>query len=292
MKISIGIPTYEGGASLVRTLDSIYSQKGFENVNQVIVAVDGKKLSEKIVTKIQNPKLTILYFEKRVGQAGRINDIFRQSQSDFLLLTNDDVVIDKRFLSNTLQVLQSGADMYCCNIQPLKPKSLVEKSLSLRDQTVGNIAGKINKGVNLLRANGRGIILSKNLYKSIELPNSVWNNDAYLYVRAMQMKSKIEYSENLVIYYRLPRKVNEYIRQHAKFAYSKGELQKYFKNDLSIHYSISQKVIFISYLRSFIKSPLKMTGYAILYSGAYLLKGKYRPLSIGYWQTDTSTKKI
>ena len=200
--------------------------------------------------------------------------------------------MDIRFLSNVVQTLETDVDRYCCNIQPLKPKSIIEKSLSLRDQTVGSIAGKINKGVNLLRANGRGIILSRNLYKNIELPTSVWNNDAYLYVRAAQLKSKIKYAENLVIYYRLPRKVNEYIRQHAKFAYSQKELQKYFKNDLSIHYSIPQKTILASYLRSFFKSPFKMVGYAILYSSAYLLKGKYRPLSIGYWQTDTSTKKI
>src|SRR5258708_1257351 len=88
-KITIGIPTYEASDSLVITLKSIYNQSDYKNVEKIILAVDGNRIKKSVLTEILNKKLEIHYFKKRKGQAQRINDLCRLSDTNLLVLTND-----------------------------------------------------------------------------------------------------------------------------------------------------------------------------------------------------------
>lgn len=290
--ISVGIPTYEGGKSLIKTLKSLYSQEGFVYVKKVIVAVDGKKLSGAVVKEIKNPKLKVIYFSHRAGQAQRINDIFEYSDSEYLFLTNDDVLLKKDFLNVLHDSLLTKADMYCARVRPLLQKTFVEKSLSMRDEMVEVIADHFQNGMNILRCNGRGIVLSKKLYKKISLPKVLWNNDAYLYIRAVELRAKIEYLPAAVVQYRLPKNIKEYLKQHGKFAYSKNEVGKYVPKKIDTYYNFPRTTIVNVYLSMLFSHPFSMLSYGILYMVAYLLKDKYKPKNIGFWESDLSTKSI
>ncbi len=221
ISINIGIPTYEAGESLVLALDSLYRQTSFHLVRKVIVIVDGNTISNKIKAKINNPKLQIIYGIKRQGQPSRINDIFESSNTDLVILTNDDVVLDKYALKNIVQTfIKTRADLISGAVTPLPGTTFLEKILFIGYQINRKIYRNWNNGDNYLSCNGRLLILSKRLYKKIQIPKKLWNNDAFLYLFVKVHHFKYAHEAKAIAWYRMPNQISEHIKQRSKFKQS------------------------------------------------------------------------
>lgn len=292
-KISIGIPTYEAGISLVAVIDSISSQTCYRDVEKILIVIDGNTISSKVLSKIKEKKVKIVAFKTRKGQSARINDIFSLLNSEKIVLTNDDVVLEKTALEAVYKIYEDY-DLIAGNVQPVKEDHIFENSLIVGQKVRASIAKLWNGGNNYLSCNGRLIILSKKLYKQLSIPEKIWNNDAYIYLMCQKLKLKFSFAKEIVAYYKSPSTIKEHMSQSDKFQKSTMDLQRYFRNDISKFYKIPFSAIVKGLIINSLKYPHLFAAYLLIFImtrlKSYFTKADFWFQS--FWQTDPSTKSI
>ncbi len=290
--VSIALPTYSGGESLIHTLKSIYSQSAYKKLHHILVVVDGKKLSKKIRLEIQNPKLLIKYYPKRRGQAVRINNIFDLLFDDLIILTNDDVLLDRNVVENIIQTFQkTKADLIGCNVQPLSFSNVFTKALFTGQMVHKYIAHNWNRGNNYFTCNGRLIAVSRNLAKKIEIPKGAVNNDAFIYIFTKLHKFKYAFAKQAICYYKLPGNFSEHLQQNNRFQNSLKENKAYFSKQIYSIYNFPKSLALKSFAKSFVAHPLSTLLYIQILLKTMklnLTSKKFRKKAI--WKTDISTK--
>lgn len=291
--ISIGIPTYEAGNGLVMTVNSIIEQTFYDRINEILIVVDGRTIKKEILKKLTDKKIKIVYFKERKGQSTRINDIFRLLNTNHLILTNDDVLLDNKVVENiTKKYLQF--DLIASNVRAIKENRFFEQILEVGQSIRFFVAKNWKNGNNYLSCNGRLIVLSKNLYKNLSIPEKIWNNDAYIYIQSQILDLNFFSAPDVVIYYKSPSSLKEHISQSNKFQKSIIDLQRYFNEDISSFYTVPLFTEIISIIKVLLKSPLLTVFYLLIFVGTRI-KGYFsRPefMRRGFWNTDLSTKKI
>lgn len=293
LTVSIAIPTYEASQSLVLTLNSIYSNKEFSQIDQVIVAVDGNRISNKIVKQINNSKLKIVTFKKRAGQSQRLNNIFKIAKSDLLILTNDDVVLEKNAIEDIINIYsKKRADLITTQVLPLKPQNYFQTVLYMSVDLSRRITNSWNSGENYLACNGRLIALSKRFYSKLQIPQTIWNNDAYIYLFA-KINGFAHVNSRAKVFYKMPLKLSEHIKQSVKYQLSQKDNQNFFEESLDRYYIIPKNIVINELRKSLLSEPIKTMIYMVLnfYTGLVAKKSQRKfNLKKGFWKTDISTK--
>lgn len=290
LSVSIGIPTHEAGESLVVLLNSLYGQTCYKSIDKILVIVDGNRISDKICQKIQNKKLIIKIFKNRAGQSARINDIFKNLNSDYTILTNDDVCLEKDSIKNLLK--NAKYDLVAGCTKPYKSNSYFESIVCIGAKINHLIASKWDKGDNYLACNGRLLMISSRLKLFIKIPKKLWNNDAYIFLTCNRNNFSFKHIEKSVCYYQSPQNLREHLKQSIKFQNSQYENTYYLQGDLSKFYSIPLKDELISIARVFMDSPFNTMIYILLavYTRSVSPRKKIAINTLGYWCTDKSTK--
>jgi hypothetical protein len=148
-----------------------------------------------------------------------------------------------------------------------------------------------------LNANGRFLVLSKKLYKNIELPKGLINSDAYIYFFAIKNKYKTAFIDKICCYFREPAKLSEHINQVQKFQLSFQENSKYFGQKFLAPF---YKIPILSSLKAnfyvLLNDPIDLFFYFMVFIYVRVtnwFKLNKSTFSIeGYWETDYSTKNI
>lgn len=293
--ITIGIPSYELGQSLVVTLQAIYAQLAGTSVQEIILISDGRKVPTELRKQIKHPKLSIVESPRRQGQSQRINDICQLMKTDYLILTNDDVVLDKAALKQLMIEMKRPVDLFTTSVRALPALSTFERVIQVSVQLTDTISRLTNQYQNYLSCNGRLIILSKSLAASLQIPKKLWNNDAYIYLYSQIHGFTHRHLPKVIAYHRLPDNISEYNRQGLKFRLSRIENQRYFSEPLERFYTLSPITLLRALVQTIWSQPLN----AMLYITTQLvvkfwnmfIRSPY-VIEQTFWQTDKSTKRI
>lgn len=293
--ITIGIPTYEAGESLVATLQSIYNQSVSDCITQILLVVDGGTLKSSTHRRVHHPKLRIINHPKREGQSSGINDIFRLAHTDLVILTNDDVIWENTALEALVSAYRKhDADLLCSAVMPITSASPLFYSLEPGTRMTQSIARRWNGGDNYLSCNGRLIALTRRLAQNITLPPHLWNNDAYIYLRTKQLGYRCRFVESAHCLYKVPETLQEHLRQTRKFHHSRAENQRYLTIDFSHQYRVPFLIKIEAFATTFTESPLATLGYLALTAAiaVFSLFTPYEDAKRPYWETDPSTKQL
>ena len=294
LSITVGIPTYEASASLVVALHSIYSQTIWDQIAEVLVVVDGNKVSEDVLQKIANPKLKLSYSSKQEGQSARINDIVQTATGDLVVLTNDDVILRADAIEKMFRVWQeTGSGLLAGHVTPLPARGYLEEILEIQNKGIYKIINMLENGDNYLACNGRLIALSSDFAKSLKLPSQLKNNDAYIFISSKIQNIKFMYVPEAVCYFRNPSRLNEYFKQSTKFQSSLIDNSRFLPSEIEDFYQLSKYILVKAFLAVLIKNPIKSVIYILLKSYAGILS-EFRKKTIvnqsGVWEIDKSTK--
>jgi glycosyltransferase involved in cell wall biosynthesis len=293
--LSIGIPSYELGESLVTTLQNIYTLVPGTTVKEIILISDGRKVPSQLRKQIRHPKLKIIEGSRRQGQSQRINDICQHFSSDYLILTNDDVILDRQALKRLSTALKRPADLYTTTVRELPVHSTFEKIISMGVYMSQLISKLHDSYQNYLSCNGRLLVLSKSLAKQVRIPKKLWNNDAFIYLFSRVHGFTHKHIPEVIAYYRLPDNISEYNRQGLKFRLSQTENQRYFDQNIDSYYTLSPWLVLKALLMTFWRSPILtvlyvMTQLLVKFWNMFI-RSPYK-IEHTFWQTDKSTKRI
>jgi glucose-1-phosphate thymidylyltransferase len=292
LSFMVGIPSYKSGPSIVQAVKSIRASEGVGEF-EILVVVDGE-LDSEIEKQLKILNVKIVKNNNRQGQTAANNIIFKMSQTDITILTQDDVEFQPNSIFKILNNFESDSTltMVAPKIYPFAPRNIFERSHHFGVFLVHDIIIKWNKGDNYLSSVGRCLAFRTSMIKNFKVPNTIINCDAFYYFENQKLNGRFKYLPEAVVYYRSPSNLIEHTKQIRKFVASKLEIEKHMGREYSAQYLIPTGIFISSLVLKTLKSPIL----SILYA-AISIYTRTRPKSFygkvsRFWDIDQSTKHI
>ena len=289
--LSIGIPAYNEGKNIKALLEMLLLQRedGFK-LNEIIIISDGSSDDTVEEAKsVVDKRIIIVNSKKRMGKSARMNQIYTKFNADILVLMDADVLVkDRRLLAKAVaeaDIKNSG--IAGINATPFASEYFFEQVLETGVDITKLIASRWNNGKNYLSFKGCFLMLDGKLAKSISMPASLVNNDAYLYFAAKAQGYTSTYIKDCEIYYRSPNTMKDHLKQSSRFKTSQDELAQYFDLNWEEEYKMPLASVVTSILQSLLKRPVHTVAY-ILVNVFTSIKKQTNITST--WSIATSTK--
>lgn len=125
--VTIVIPNYNNIELLKKTLNSIY--KYYNDIKTIVVDNNSKEDVQKIIKCFKNAELIKL--DKNYGFAKAVNEGIKSSDSEFVVLLNNDVEVEKGWLENLLDLIKNDEKIF----------SVSSKMIQYNDRTKIDDAG-------------------------------------------------------------------------------------------------------------------------------------------------------
>ncbi len=267
--VSIGIPAYNEALNIEKLLKSLSSQVGTGfRISDIIVVSDGSTDSTvQIVNEIRSNVVKIIAGSSRLGKSARINQIIQEFKGDTLLLVDADVIIEDKYIIS--KIINSGNikenGLISVNAMPYQPTNNFQKIMEYGTLLAKDISANWNKGKNYLSFRGCFLAIDRRLAKSINIDSKIVNNDAYIYLSALNKGYNPIYLDTAVVYFVSPKNFADYLKQSSRYKNSKKEMQKYFNTDLKNEYKIPSLIMIKSLSKYMLSNPLKFLSYFSLY---------------------------
>lgn len=218
--IEIAIFAYNAEKNIQKVLKSLGSQKrGKYRILRISVYSDGSTDNTvRLAKALDNPKINIINARKRRGFASSVKKAILATESDLLIMLNDDISIsNKSFVANIVKCFHSENDigLVCSNIVPLPGVNFVEKAVISGFNAYKKTALQFNSGNNRFTCDGKSMTVSKALIKALNLriPDSNMGNvDLYLYVQCMKLGFKYRFARDSVLYFKCPSTSSDFIQ--------------------------------------------------------------------------------
>lgn len=143
--ISIVIPNLNGEKFLKDLIFSIKFQEIDEQIEIIIVDNGSSDSSEKIIKK-NFPDIKFIKLDKNYGFAKAVNIGIKNSNGRYIILLNNDIILDKYFVKNLRDTLDNNPDVSFC----------ASKILMMNDKSIIYGAGDIYKNNGTAELRGYG----------------------------------------------------------------------------------------------------------------------------------------
>jgi glycosyltransferase involved in cell wall biosynthesis len=298
LTLTVGIPAYNEEANIKRLIRSILAQKSKNyNLEKVIIISDGSTdKTNNIVNKIskKNRKVYLIDNRVRTGKTKKINDFFRLSKSDLLVMIDaDNLLVGKSVLDEIAYAYKIDKKIglvALCDI-PYDPDGLFESIVNAASYLWKDIRENYKDGKSIHNIHGCAYALSRQFYKNLTIPADVFNDDEYLYMVSRKHKKDFIHLCQAKTYFQLPKNLTDFIAQSARFANSREKTFKYFGNKAKKEFMIPKAFKMKRFINNLITDPFNLASSIFLQILVTLFKNEYEMnYSVGYWNTIKSTK--
>lgn len=296
LKMTVGIPTYVGGMSLVKTVESLL-QSDISDF-RILVSVDGKQLAPEIKEALERDnRVEVRENEVRRGQVGGIRQILSLStDQDIVVLTQDDLLFPPTALGKLRSVFEQDpmVTMVTAEAVPLPPVTFFERVVHAGFFLVQQIERRWNGGDNYLNAAGRCIAFRKPMTGHVfdEIQEEVINCDAHFYFINKKFGGKFFRQSEAQYLFRSPKSLPDHLKQSKKYQNVAQELYQYRRIDAFSEYAIPRGCKVRATLWAIGHNPF----FTMLYFGVLLYTRLHRDQTFKkatrFWDTDESTKEL
>ncbi|CAN5148683.1 hypothetical protein BH11PAT1_BH11PAT1_4600 [soil metagenome] len=260
--VTIAVCAYNEAHNIVLFLRSVALQKerGF-SIKEIILISDGS--TDATVSLAENlliPKLIIRVNKSRKGKSLRLNDLYKNLSSDFLVQTDADVIFSHpRVVEYMLRPLINNKHVVMCggNPQPLPAVTFIEAAINHSTKLFMHFRSLIREGNNVFSADGRMLAYRKEFIQFVRIPKTMIANDMYTYFCCKNEKREYRYVKSAVVHYRSPQIIQDHLKQNTRFRAGPVRMNRYFSSDL-VHKEMSiPTAIFLKYYLIYLfKNPL------------------------------------
>lgn len=293
LSITVGIPTCYGGRSLFETVDSIRKSKFGKQVKIIIIA-DRTPITPKILAMLNKLNVILIWNSTEGTQMKKLKQMIKLINSDIYVSTQDDITFDKQTIYQILTAFKNNPNltMLGTRILPLTPTNFFESIISTMVRLVDRIGRYWNNGNNYLRSSGRCYAFRFSHYSKFRFPETLINGDVFMYLENKRLKGKFKSLENAKVYIRSPQKIKDQLGPSSRFQFSKQEMKKYFKFNLSNEYKIPIDALIRSFLEEFLKYPIETCLYIPVFIYTRINKQERKVVISPLWKVEVTTKKI
>ena len=295
--VSIGIPAFNEEKTIAQLLRSIFTQRGNHFVlEKVYVGIDGSvDNTEKIVKKIHNTHLKILKSSKREGKATRLNEFFKTSVSDILIIFDADIIIDDQYLIDklTVQFNDKKIGLVSADNQPVCPATFLGKTWYASEKLWYEIRKNVNEGDSVYNNSGCSVAFRREFARSINLPKETIADQQFIYIYSVIKKWKFYFARNANIYYLPPSTWKDILTQFTRSLGEDNFFRKNFGTKWDEYFKIPKKNKFFGTIRSFIKDPFYTLAAILLlfFLNSFVVVPNSQS-TYGFWDSIESSKLI
>ena len=252
---------YNEEGNIRNFLKSVLSQKeeGFRMKKIVIVSDGSTDRTAKIVKSFESKKIHFIEHEKRIGKSTRLNDIYRNLDTDILVQSDADVQFKgKMVIARLIAPLTASKMVGLCGGNPIavSGETFIEKSINITHSVYRKFRGDLKGGHNVFSADGRLLALSRTFANNLYIPPTMIANDMFAYFSCISKGFKYQYVKDAIVYYRSPQTLKDHIRQNTRFEAGPLRMEKYFEKSLvESELKIPLSKLFLYTFFEFIKAP-------------------------------------
>ena len=297
LTVTIGIPAHNEAKNISRLLDSILSQEQVDYVlEKVVVVCDGcTDNTARIVREYssQYPFITVINDQKRLGQATRLNYLYRANTSDIFVAFDADVVLkDTQVVKNLITPfsdpkvgLVGGADL------PDTPTNMIQKMTTTWLSVWYEIRHDLRDGDSVHNHHNPISALRRQLAQKIQIPANIIANDDFAYFTAKKLGYQFRFAEKAIVLFQVPKTAHDFFTQTTRFLVVKHRIAKHFGSWVYEEYKIPTLRKIRALLVVFWREPLYLPLAVLFQIAQRLLKFKYiEKYSTGFWITAHPTK--
>lgn len=297
LTVTIGIPAHNEEKNISSLLTSIISQKGDNfKIDKIEVACDGcTDNTAKIVEKFSNKyKLVKLINDgKRMGQAARLNNFYKNLSSDVFITFDADVILGSKYvISELIRPFENkNIGLVGGRVFPLPQKSFIGKIVATQELFWSKVIDSINDGNNVHAHTGPISAGTKKFLKSVYRPKKIVANDHFLYFTAIKNKYSFKSAKKAYVYIKVPATFNDYMKQHTRFMNSGMDIRKHFGSWVNQYYQIPYTKKLRAYALTFLEHPFYLPLALILVTLQKFLSFLYvEKNNNGFWNPVASSK--
>ena len=297
--VTIGIPAYNEGRNIGYLLKSILRQKQTNyKMEKVIIVSDGTDNTAEVVRSFlkKYPFIKIIESPNRLGKATALNNIYEQSNSDFLMQFDADVVLDRDIEIDLMMkemLKDEKADLVGGRFIPVKQNSLMGKFSNISYLIIEDSFLSLNNGNNIFALVGLASLIRKRLYKSFSYPKGVISDQNYLYATATKRgKDRFQLAKDTRIFIRTVSTFKDWRILGARSVIEdKASVGYFFGKKIINDYSMPKEIYLRSIFKWFLKNPLNTIGAVIMNIFIRMFPYKKAIVAEGMWELASSSKK-
>lgn len=296
--VTLAISAYNEEVNIRNFLDSVLMQKeqGFL-LEKILIHSDGSNDNTvNIARSFISKKVHVIEDTTRKGKSSRLNKIYENLDSDILVQSDADIVMEHQFVVRDLieplihnkEVGMTGGFM-----KPLPGNTFTEKAVNCTVEAYMPLRSTLKGGNNIFSVDGRLLAYKKDLVKKIIIPESMTSNDKFTYFSCLMLGYKYMHVPTAVILYRSPTSIKDQLIQESRFSASYFKHLKYFPKELvRKEMKIPRNILIKIRIKQFIKHPIMCT-YIFLINW-YCRKNAKRNarLITSLWNIAISTKRL
>ena len=142
-KVTVVIPNYNGEKYLIPCLESLYENTKIKM--RVIVVDNGSKDDSLLIAKEQYPQTEMICLDKNYGFCRAVNEGIKASDTEYVLLLNNDTLIRKGFVEALLQRIEKNEKIF----------SVEAKMIQYQDDSIIDSAGTYYNALGWAFARGK-----------------------------------------------------------------------------------------------------------------------------------------
>ena len=300
IKVTVAIAAYNAQNNIRHLISALLAQVQDNYILEKIIVFSDSSSDRtvELARKYSGDRVAVIDSDQRGGFAKAVQKILGMSDSEFVVVLNDDIKIyDQRFISKyTRRFLQDQKiGLITGNPQPLPPENFVERVAYSGFKIYENLRYKNNDGNNILSCDGKTLGFSKKFIDRLNFPSEsrlMGNVDSFLYYSCLSAGLKYGHARDAIVYYRLPSTVADYVKWMIRNNSDRGLLEEQFGKVVNIEDRISKNWFVYFIMKEFFIHPLRVISLIVL--GIYIRimnlisRQKFSP----FWDVVSSTKRI
>lgn len=296
LSITIGIPAHNEERNIQHLLLSILAQKADFILEKIIVVCDGcideTEECALEIAKAHYGLIEVMNDHEWKGKADRMNEIFRMSKSDVVIIIDADIKIAGKLKSLVEPMETEGNEnimLVSGNLLPIVPKTFAGR-IGITAHRLWMNAVDMLPNTDMYRCGGPLRAFKRKFYEGLEFP-SASADDIYPYLAAQKLGFGFAFAESVSASYKLPGTLKDFRKQMGRFLESKSIHENNFSPEfLKNYYTITSAIKLKALVKTFFQFPISTVCYVVVWVPIKLKSLMSAPTAGGTWDSVASTK--
>jgi len=297
--VSIGIPAYNAEMNICTIIASLLDQRGDFDLGQILVHSDSSLDSTaELVKSMGDSRVVLLENLGRIGFAGSLIRLMRESSGDIFVTFNDDIKIeDADLVQKLISPFRNEPKVGLVGGRPvpLTPVNFLDKAITSTFMAYDRMRLAASNKHSQFTYDGKILALSRGFINSLTYPEDrrlMANVDSFLYFSCLANGFRYRFANDAVVRYRNPTNLSDYVKWVARNKSNKFILAKTFGAGMVEREYAPPTSLARFKLLEFFRNPI---GCAFIYAVAKYVNVRSKDVERNFdvtWDSILSTKDL
>src|SRR4030042_2559136 len=253
--VSIFIPAFNAEQNIARLLGQLIQQRTLSVVIKEIMVLSDLSSDDTInrAKSVKNRIIKVYGNTTRQGFAYGVKKMLQSSNSDIVVILNDDIVVKNLNIIEELCnpiIKNPVVGMVGGNLKPLPSRNFIQNSTFIGFILGRRVIADMPTIHTKRTCDGKIMAVSRNFYKKLKYPvnlGDMGNVDVYLYFMCLATGFSYYFAQKSVVYFKFPDTVTDFIKINLRNRNSDSLIDRRFRNLAIREYAAPKK--FYEYLR-------------------------------------------